>query len=108
MQMMVPRFLEVSIDSLTREQEKFRSQMKQAFGLTPFGGLDDQVKRNMELFQRAFTMFAPFARRDAQAAASAEPEKAPRSAGELDELKRQLADMQKRLERLSDDGKKDG
>ena len=32
MQMLVPRYLEVSIDSLTREQEKFRDQMAQAFG----------------------------------------------------------------------------
>ncbi len=32
MQMLVPRYLEVSIDSLTREQEKFRQQMAQAFG----------------------------------------------------------------------------
>src|SRR5579871_4404838 len=30
MQMLVPRFLEVSIESLTREQEKFRQQMSQA------------------------------------------------------------------------------
>ena len=34
MQMLVPRYLEVSIDSLTREQEKFRNQMAQAFGGT--------------------------------------------------------------------------
>ena len=33
MQMLVPRYLEVSIDSLTREQEKFRKQMAQAFGV---------------------------------------------------------------------------
>src|SRR6516162_750137 len=32
MQMLVPRYLEVSIDSLTREQEKFRQHMAQAFG----------------------------------------------------------------------------
>ena len=32
MQMLVPRYLEVSIESLTREQEKFRDQMAQAFG----------------------------------------------------------------------------
>ena len=32
MQMLVPRYLEVSIESLTREQEKFRHQMAQAFG----------------------------------------------------------------------------
>ena len=102
MQMLVPRFLEVSIDSLTREQEKFRAQMAQAFGLSPFGALEEQAKRNMEIFQRAFAMFAPFARKEA-----GEPEKPPRSPGELDELKRQLAEMQKRLDRLSDDDKKD-
>ena len=33
MQMLVPRYLEVSIDSLTREQEKFRNQMAQALSL---------------------------------------------------------------------------
>ena len=41
MQMLVPRFLEASIESLTREQEKFRQQMTQAFGmafLRPAGG----------------------------------------------------------------------
>src|ERR1700756_3634927 len=43
MQMLVPRYLEVSIDSLTREQEKFRKQMAQAFGVGGFGALEDQV-----------------------------------------------------------------
>ncbi len=36
MQMLVPRYLEVSIESLTREQEKFRQQMAQAFGVGGF------------------------------------------------------------------------
>src|SRR5712671_3832192 len=36
MQMLVPRFLEVSIESLTREQEKFRDQIAQAFGVGTF------------------------------------------------------------------------
>src|ERR1700724_2918789 len=85
MQMLVPRYLEVSIESLTREQEKFRQQMSQAFGTGPFGALEDQVRRNMEMFERAFSMFAPFARRDGQAA---EEEQAPVS--EIDGLKRQL------------------
>src|SRR5438034_10621100 len=65
MQMLVPRFLEVSIDSLTREQGKFREQMAQAFGVTGFGPLEDMARRNMEMFERAFSMFAPFARREA-------------------------------------------
>src|SRR5213082_3478372 len=36
MQMLVSRYLEVSIESLTREQEKFRQQMAQAFGVGAF------------------------------------------------------------------------
>ena len=99
MQMLVPRYLEVSIDSLTREQQKFRDQMAQAFGGSPFGALEDQVRRNMEMFERAFAMFAPFARREGQAAGAAGEDKS--ATGEIDELKRQLAEMQKRLDRLT-------
>ena len=67
MQMLVPRYLEVSLDSLTKEQSKFREQISQAFGMGGFGAMEDQVRRNMEMFQRAFTMFTPFAKREAQA-----------------------------------------
>jgi polyhydroxyalkanoate synthesis repressor PhaR len=116
MQMLVPRYLEVSIESLTREQEKFRQQMTQAFGAGPFAPLEEQVRRNMEMFERAFTMFAPFARRETPAAdRPAEPAKAPEAkhfAGppkpeaepgeEIDDLKRQLEEMQKRLNKLSE------
>src|SRR6266849_2729408 len=70
MQMLVPRYLEVSIDSLTREQEKFRQHMAQAFGGSPFGPLEEQVRRNMEMFERTFAMFAPFARREGSASAT--------------------------------------
>ena len=105
MQMLVPRYLEVSIDSLTREQEKFRDQITQAFGTGPFGALEDQVRRNMEMFERAFAMFAPFARREAQ---EAEAEKAAPAGGEIDALKRQLADVQKRLDRLAAPGAEKG
>jgi polyhydroxyalkanoate synthesis repressor PhaR len=100
MQMLVPRYLEVSIESLTREQEKFRHQLSHAFGAGPFAPLEDQVRRNMEMFERAFAMFMPFARREA---ANAEAEKTPAaSGGEIDDLKRQLDEMQKRIEKLSD------
>jgi polyhydroxyalkanoate synthesis repressor PhaR len=108
MQMLVPRYLEASIESLTREQEKFRQQIAQAFGTGAFGSLgplEDQVRRNMEMFQRAFTMFTPFAKREA--AAEAERQQRPAGASgsgsgtdEIDDLKRQMEEMQKRLDRL--------
>src|SRR5882724_8465416 len=67
MQMLVPRYLEVSIESLSREQGKFRDQMAQAFGATGFNPLEDMARRNMEIVEHTFAMFAPFARREGQA-----------------------------------------
>ena len=105
MQKFVPSYLEVSLESFTREQEKFRQQVGQAFGATPFGPIvEDLARRNMEMFRQAISMFTPFARREGEtnASPSAEGEKAPAatSGSDLDELKRQLADMQKRLDKI--------
>jgi len=95
MQMLVPRFLEASIDSLSKEQGKFREQITQAFGVGGFGPFEDQVRRNMEMFEKTFAMFAPFAR------GQAKPTDKPQGSGsEMDELKRQLDEMQKRLDKL--------
>src|SRR5580658_660746 len=105
MQMLVPHYLEVSIDNLTREQGKFRDQMAQAFGVSGFGPLEDVARRNMEMFQRTFgAMFAPFARREAQTAAAAahEAEKPARSGDDIDDIKKQMEEMQKRLDRLTE------
>lgn len=109
MQMMVPRYLEVSIDSLTREQEKFRQQVSQAFGIGGFGAIEEQVRRNMEMFERTFAMFAPFARQGGSSGTGAEPDKPDKPAAkpgdDIDELKRQMEEMQKRLDRLGDKDK---
>jgi polyhydroxyalkanoate synthesis repressor PhaR len=112
MQMVVPKYLEQSIDTLTREQEKFRKQMANTFSMTPFAPLEEHVRRNMEMFERTFSMFKPFgapARKD-------EPvtEDAPPTAGEapetddIDNLKRQMKEMQDRLERMSKESENKG
>ena len=104
MQMLVPRYLEVSIDSLTREQEKFRNQISQAFGVGAFSSLEEQVRRNMDMFERTFAMFAPFARREAQGGESmAEAvQSLPTKAGDIDDLKRQLDEMQRKVDKLTE------
>jgi len=104
MQMLVPRYLEASIDSFTREQEKFRQQMAQAFGVGAFTSLDEQVRRNMEMFERAFALFTPFARREGGGEAAAEPEKSQPKPGDIDDLKRQLDEMKRKVDRLSEKG----
>ena len=91
MQVLVSRYLEVSLATLTRDEEKFRQHIAQALG-SPFGALHDQARLNMELFERAFAMLSPFARREARSEAG----KAHPSGGtttdatgkqEIDELK---------------------
>lgn len=104
MQMLVPRYLEVSMDNFTRDQEKFREQVAKTWTGGGFAGLDDHVRRNMEMFERAFNLFLPFPKGEGSEttapapAAPAAPERAP--AEDLEALKRQVADMQSKLERL--------
>jgi len=96
MQMLVPRYLEQSMQSFAGQQEKFREQMAQAFGGVGFGAMEDHVRRNMEMFEKTFAMFAPFARGQSKPAA----DKPQGSSGEMDDLKRQLDELQKRLDKL--------
>jgi polyhydroxyalkanoate synthesis repressor PhaR len=108
MQMVVPRYLEQSIDALTREQEKFRKQLTTTFSMTPFAPLEEHVRRNMEMFERTFSMFKPFAA--PRTGTVAELEKASEPAADddnIDELRRQMKDMQERLERMSKEPKKE-
>jgi polyhydroxyalkanoate synthesis repressor PhaR len=106
MQMVVPKYLEQSIETLTREQEKFRKQIAGALSGTPFAPLEEHVRRNMELFQQTFSMFKPFVPQRG----GTEPEKVPEPAAEdnnIDDLRRQMKDMQERLERMSQPPKKE-
>ena len=100
MQMLVPRFLEQSMTSLTSQQDKFRQQMAQAFGVGGFGAMEDQVRRNMEMFEKTFAMFTPFTRPPGKGGGTDAPAEKPQSGGEMDELRRQLDEMQKRLDKL--------
>jgi polyhydroxyalkanoate synthesis repressor PhaR len=110
-QNLIPTYLDFSLDSLVRDQDKLRGQMANAFGSGAFtpnafapGALDamnDQVRRNTEMFEQAMRMFLPFGN-GATPAREAEPAAAPKAeAGDIDALKRQLDEMQSRLNQLS-------
>lgn len=106
MQMVVPKYLEQAIASLTQEQEKFRKQIATSLSGTPFAPLEEQVRRNMELFQQTFSMFKPFvptAGRPATAITEPEPEAGAEPAKDtnIDDLRQQMKDMQERLEKMS-------
>jgi polyhydroxyalkanoate synthesis repressor PhaR len=101
MQMVVPKYLEQSIDTLTREQEKFRKQLADTLSGTPFAPLEEQVRRNMELFQQTFSMFKPFVPPRGGNEGEKAPDQTPQGEDNIDELRRQMKDMQDRLDRMS-------
>lgn len=101
MQAMVPSYLEHSMASFAREQEKFREQMTQAFGGMGIPSVEEQVRRNLEMFQKAAGMFMPFAAPPSGQSApkpGADGEKAGQK--DIQTLKEQLAEMQKKLDKL--------
>jgi polyhydroxyalkanoate synthesis repressor PhaR len=102
MQALVPSYLEFSMNNLSQEQQKLREQMSQAFGPGAFQAMEEQVRKNMGFFTEAMRMFSPFPHGNAHAGAS---ETKPASKGEgpddLDALKRQMADMQAKLDKLA-------
>ena len=100
MQNLVPSYLEFSIASLTRDQDKFRHQMAHAFGAGAFDALEEHVRRNTDMFDRAMRMFLPFGAVPEPARLPAAPDARPASE-DLDAMKRQLADLQKRLDLIA-------
>jgi polyhydroxyalkanoate synthesis repressor PhaR len=109
MQMIVPSFLEQSMTAFAKEQERFREQLKSTFGkgpidvmkmAAPIKALEEQTRRNMELFQNAVRLFTPF---PGGAPGVAEPAKKESSdkADDLQELKEQIAAMQRKIDSMS-------
>ena len=109
MQMIVPSFLEQSMIAFSKEQERFREQMKSPMDMmklaAPMKAIEEQTRRNIEMFQNAMRMFTPFpaAGKAASAAEAPEPEgpEAADKPDDLQELKEQIAAMQRKLDRLS-------
>jgi polyhydroxyalkanoate synthesis repressor PhaR len=129
---MVPSYLQMSMDTLVKEQEKFRTQMGPLLQQNPFGSaaleaMQAQTAKNMAMFQQAMkqtmTMWSPFAgnfglpgakppegANPEATATAAEPKPASNgqannghaSSSDLADLKAELAAMQQKIEKLSE------
>jgi len=102
LQTLVPRYLEFSMDNLAQEQQKLREQMTQAFGpAAAFQAMEEQVRTNMKFFNEAMRMFSPFARRTAPDTPPGESAAPPAPTSDFDALRRQMSEMQARLDALT-------
>jgi polyhydroxyalkanoate synthesis repressor PhaR len=87
MQSMVPPYLEASMAALRRNQEQFRKSMAGAFN--PFETI---AKQNMAMFEAAASMMS--GKTPAEGAPPAD------EASELADLKREMAELQAKLDKL--------
>ncbi|GAB5378395.1 MAG: polyhydroxyalkanoate synthesis repressor PhaR [Acuticoccus sp.] len=111
MQSLVPAYLEYSLASFAREQETFSRQMNQAIGKQAINAVEDQVRRNMDMFERSVRMFIPYGSGGKPAPNGAEPpaampagdddDKGAHLAQDVAALRSELAAMQARIEALS-------
>lgn len=118
MQMLVPSYLEFSIGRLTADQQKFREQLSQTLGVKSlpvqmFGAMEEQARKNMQAFSQALSVFNPFTgaampaahvaegETVKQPASSREPSATPLAGDDLEDMRRQLRDMQKQIEGLA-------
>ncbi|MGN6772421.1 MAG: polyhydroxyalkanoate synthesis repressor PhaR [Rhizobiaceae bacterium] len=111
MQMIVPSFLEQSMIAFAKEQERFREQMKSTLGQSPMDmmkmpstmkAFEEQTRRNVEMFQNAMRMFTPFPAASGAASGSEAKGEKPDKDKDLQELKEQIAAMQKKLDSIGE------
>src|ERR1700685_3903532 len=72
MQAFLPSYLEPSLDSFIRQQERLRSQFT-TLNPTGIGVYEEQIRQNLALFDRAMKMFSPFPFRAEEGEAGAAP-----------------------------------
>lgn len=105
MQALVPGYLNLSMDSFSKNHERMREQLTSAFGgkgmMKEFEGI---ARQNMQMFERAMRMFTPFGAlmktRD-ENAANGTTEHAPEADAEIADLKAQIEAMRRQLDDLA-------
>jgi hypothetical protein len=125
LQAFLPSYLELSLDSFARQNDRLKQQFTtvppgmgmpglnpaKALGAVPMPSpqfLEDQVRQNMALFDRAMKMFSPFAYApvdEPRPAAAPEPAQTAASASgqdpSLGDLKKRIEEMQEQIEKLA-------
>ena len=112
MQGMVPRYLDLSMDSFARNQQQIRQYMEETLtGLFPFGDKMSEVgKRNMAMFEDAMRLFTPGmppSRNDDSPLDSEPGSKRPNESAEMRDLRAKLDTLQEQLDRLLKPGGSD-
>ncbi|MBC7951436.1 MAG: polyhydroxyalkanoate synthesis repressor PhaR [Rhodospirillaceae bacterium] len=96
---LVPRYLEYSMSSFSRNETQMRTYMQNALdGLFPFNPFEEMGKQNMAFFESAMKMFSPFYPHGADGAVRpGDPQTEPR----LEDLQAKINVLQRQIEDIS-------
>ncbi|HVY87337.1 MAG TPA: polyhydroxyalkanoate synthesis repressor PhaR [Hyphomonadaceae bacterium] len=111
-QTMLPAYLELSMKTFNQQQEKWREYMTTTVGEDKAKAFEDQVRKNMAMFEETMRFFTPFTaamptapaapRADEPAAnGAARPAAPPTGLDAIRALQQQMMDMQKQLAQLA-------
>jgi polyhydroxyalkanoate synthesis repressor PhaR len=112
---LVPSYLEFSLDSLTRDQDRYHKQFAGSFGAPSMEAMQEQAKQNFAMFEKALGMFNPYtgmgmdetenretmSKNDNTPEAARGPVTQKEKTGEIESLKAELTAMQDKLDQIS-------
>ena len=104
MQMLVPKYLEHSMQSFAKNQEQMSDMLRDSMGgMFPLKQMEEMGKQNRAMFEQAMRMFNPAADHDASdAKTSAKAETGTAKSGsDLDELNRKISELQAQIQAIS-------
>ena len=99
LQTFVPGYLDMSMDSFTKNQGAMRDRIAEAMG----GGnqmVENLTRQNLAIFEKAMQVFSPFGGVMPGHKTDAQPEEKP-AANDVDALKREMEAMRRQISELS-------
>ena len=107
LQSVVPGYLQMSMNNFAQQQEEFRSRMTEAMSNPPAGMamLEEQTRRNMEMFGQAMRIFTPFGGATMPEADEVQPAPKPEATEGQDDvnaMRAELDAMKAKLDKLID------
>ncbi|MGF1639425.1 MAG: polyhydroxyalkanoate synthesis repressor PhaR [Rhodospirillales bacterium] len=104
LQVIIPRYLEHTMQLFAHNQEQFRSYLGNTFdGLVPFGQIEEMSKHQLAIFEHAMRLFTPFQLQEQEDVQDARGGGETSSVAEeqINELRTRVNDMQKQLDALT-------
>ena len=101
LQVVVPRYLEQTMQAFARNQERMRDYLRSAFdGLMPFASFEEMSKQQIAIFEQAMRMLTPFYGEESPAPERSSERHNSAAEEQIEELRLHLDQIQKQLDDL--------